>query len=149
MSDEDDQNDMFGDDDHGNDLSKYQALSDVDRDRWPHTMAELVDVFTAEARRHSMAGTEDAAGKLARWVVLVLAEHFGGRQAYLPKGKQLKEALRDTQIWQDFKGQNHDELAKKYDLTVVRIYSIVNRQLMLHRTKVQPQLPFDEGSNAR
>ncbi len=144
MSDEDDQNDMFGDDDHGNDLSKYQALADVDMDRWPKVMAELVDVFRAEALRHKMAATEEAADKLARWLVLTLGGYFGGRPMYLPKGDKLEIALRDTHIWQEFSGNNVPELAVKFKLTTVRIYDILAQQRTLHRAKVQPQLPFQE-----
>lgn len=129
---------LFGDDTHGNDLSRANVEGLDDR-HWPRAMAELVDVFTAAAVREEIA-VGDEAQALARWAVLTLGNHFGGRQTYLPKGESLRSAMRDQQIWQEFNGRNQDELARKFDLTVIRVYQILSEQRALHRDKIQPRL---------
>lgn len=140
------QDDIFGDDTHGNDLSKAE-FNDVDEHRWPKAMAEFIDVLAASALRNGMVSTPEDAKQYARWAVLTLGKHFGGRQVYLPKGDKLLSALRDNQIWHDFNGKNHEDLAARHGLTVVRVYKIIAEQRHLHIEKLQPQLPFKGASN--
>lgn len=132
------QQDIFGNDTHGNDLTAASSAQLEDH-HWPRTMSELVDVFTARAMQDDIVSDEEASS-LARWVVLILGNHLGGRQAYLPKGDKLRAALRDQQIWHDFNGRNQVELASKHQLTVIRIYQILSEQRALHRDKIQPKL---------
>jgi len=139
------QNDIFGDDTHGNDLLASE-LEAVDLHRWPRMLAELVDVYSAAATREGIVQEEEKAQRIARWVVLTLGQHFGGRQFYIPQGGALRIALRDTKIWSEFTGNNVSELAGKYHLSEVQIYKIIKEQRALHRAKVQPQLPLG-GTN--
>jgi len=130
-------------DTHGNDLSQAE-LASVDDHRWPKAMAEMVDVLSASAIRQGVAAKKEDADHLARFVVVTLGHHFGGRQIYLPKGDILDAAIRDKKIWQEFNGKNVVQLAIKYKLSEVAIYKILSQQRALHRAKVQPSLPFGE-----
>lgn len=145
MSDQkhEEQHDFFGDDTHGNDLSSAQVAS-IDDHRWPKTMSEFVEVLSAAAVRQGISKDKTAANEIARWAVLTLGVHFGGRQVYLPKGDVLHTALRDMQMWQEFTGHNHEQLASKYKLSVVAVYKIIGQQRALHMAKVQPRLPLEE-----
>ena len=53
-----------------------------------------------------------------------IREHWGGQPIYLPKGVQYDFSRRDLEIFDRFNGHNHAELAKEYNLTVMRIYQI-------------------------
>lgn len=135
------QDDIFGDDTHGNDLT-HAKVAEIDEHRWPKAMAEFIDVLAASALRSKLVANEAEAQKYARWCVLTLGKHFGGRQVYLPKGDHLDKALRDNQIWHEFNGKNHEALAEKYRLTVVGIYRIIATQRQLHINRIQPKLPL-------
>ena len=51
--------------------------------------------------------------------------HFGGALIYLPRGNNYELSLRDREIWLDFKGDNYHELMRKYNLTEVRLRTII------------------------
>ncbi|MFZ1417667.1 MAG: Mor transcription activator family protein [Burkholderiaceae bacterium] len=51
----------------------------------------------------------------------------GGRDTYIPKGHLFELSQRDEEIYNQFKGNNYYELARKYGLTEIQIRSIVKR----------------------
>ena len=51
---------------------------------------------------------------------------------------QLSE--RDMQIWSEFNGRNHNDLVKRYDLTLQQIYRILKDIGELERAKTQGDL---------
>ena len=69
-----------------------------------------------------------------------LSCHWGGQLIYFPKGVRVRVSRRNRAIYSDFDGHNHVALARKYNLTLQRIYQVVklcrhedinNRQLQL------------------
>jgi len=50
----------------------------------------------------------------------------GGTSFYLPKGMVRKRSQRDREIFAEFNGKNMRELARKHNLSDMRIYQIVN-----------------------
>lgn len=52
----------------------------------------------------------------------------GGRQFYIPTAKVLEVGIRDNQLLQDFNGANVDDLARKYGLSIQRVYDIIKKQ---------------------
>jgi Mor family transcriptional regulator len=42
---------------------------------------------------------------------------------------------RDEAIWQEFTGNNHVELARKYGLTTIHVYRIIKRMRQEKRAK--------------
>lgn len=55
-------------------------------------------------------------------------DEFGGENLYIPKNISGKAARRNRQIYDEFTGDNHEVLAKKYGVTLKRIYAIIKEQ---------------------
>jgi len=70
---------------------------------------------------------EETATEVAREYAHQLATHFGGQLFYFPKDLALTLMRRDMRIFEEFTGTNHEELARRYNLTVARIYFILDR----------------------
>lgn len=132
------------------DDGERQALADrveaaddaVDERRWPSMLTELLQVLEARYLRRGMSAADAFA--LARDSVLEIAEHLGGRVAYLPRGKHIRVALRNAEIYRRCNGRNHGELAKKYDLNTIQIYRICREQRRLNVGRLQGQLALTE-----
>lgn len=108
------------------------------RAKWPKALTDLVSVIEAAYLR--AGDTPEAARYRAFVTVRALSRYAGGRQLYMPKGDVLERALRDREIWAKYKGNNVDDLAEAFELTVVQIYSIIAEQRALHRKRLQPPL---------
>lgn len=54
-----------------------------------------------------------------------IREHWGGQPIYIPRGAQYVFEQRDLDIFEEFNGHNHAELARKHDRSVMRIYQII------------------------
>ena len=135
---------------HQNDIFSTGVTPSIDignsvtQDRWPETLAQLIEVFTAALMREYKLNQEQAANQ-ARTITYEMAMYFGGNQVYLPKGDKLQRAIRDNAIWKNFNGRNIHELVTQYRLTHQQIHNIVREQRALHLAKVQPKLPFDDN----
>ncbi|MFL9598853.1 Mor transcription activator family protein, partial [Aeromonas veronii] len=70
----------------------------------------------------------------------VQAHYMGVRAYYIPTGEQLKAALPDTAIWDEFNGRNIDQLARKHGLSVPQTYAVVAAHRELTRRRQQPDL---------
>jgi Mor family transcriptional regulator len=128
--------DLFGDEVPADALEHMQ--SPEIRAKWPKALVDLVSVIEAA---HLRAGdAPEVAQRRAFVTVRALSNYAGGRQLYMPKGDVLERALRDREIWGKYKGNNIDDLAETFDLTVVQIYSIIAEQRTLHRNRIQPSL---------
>ncbi len=111
-------------------------------DRVPELVTDLQDQLTAQLLAALPAGTlapQDAkiiGIKVARFIT----DNWGGQLIYFPKnhGGQLSE--RDLQIWADFNGRNHIELASKYNLTTQHVYKILKNVGERERAKTQGNL---------
>jgi Mor family transcriptional regulator len=106
--------------------------------RWPQLIVDLIEVQTA-ALVH-MGLPEEQAERYARAMVIAQSLYQGGRHLYLPRGKQLEQALRDDEIYRAHRRGNTEALARRYDLTERQVQNIVKRQLELHRARVQMPL---------
>lgn len=92
-------------------------------------------LFEAVALMDSRAGQErpDAAwlGVLAAMARIVsaqlqhLSQKKGGKAIYLAKGIAVFLTARDLQMCAEFRGNNYDALARKYDLTEMRVRQII------------------------
>lgn len=106
--------------------------------RWPQLIVDLIDVQAAALKR--LGVTEERAEDYARVMVTAQSIYLGGRHIYLPRGKQLEQALRDDAIYRAHRRGNTETLARQFDLTERQVQNIVRRQLELHRARVQPRL---------
>ena len=66
----------------------------------------------------------------AKEVGLRLAEHvrveWGGQAQYIPRGTSYACSLRDFEIFEKFRGDNYDQLAREYDMSEMRVRQIIN-----------------------
>lgn len=56
-----------------------------------------------------------------------LADNWGGQIVTFPKDHKYKLAMRDIEIYNEFNGRNHGELARRYQMTVRGIYKVIKR----------------------
>lgn len=124
------------------DSLEQAGVDDVPEERWAQTLVHMVQVTEACLRRSRVQEPE----AVARAVVLELANYFGARQWYLPRGDRLRIALRDAEIYRRAKRGNIEALALEYGLNVIQVYRIVRQQKALHIAKIQGRL-FEEGTS--
>ncbi|HTN30690.1 MAG TPA: Mor transcription activator family protein [Pseudomonas sp.] len=128
--------DLFGDE-IPEDALAYVQSPEI-RAKWPKALADLVSVIEAA---HLRAGDgPEVAQRRAFITVRALSRYAGGRQLYMPKDDVLERALRDREIWAKYKGNNIEDLADTFGLTVMQIYAIIAEQRTLHRQRIQPSL---------
>lgn len=95
---------------------------------------EIYRLATTSLAEHHIA--PDIADQTANHLRTQIALTWGGQLLYIPKDYQANISRRDHQIYAEFNGKNHSELATKYNITTNRIYDIV-RQI---RKNNQPDL---------
>ena len=81
-----------------------------------HVAASLVELVSMEG---------EAARHVAQEVADRMAAHWGGQNVYFPMGLAGKLSRRDRQIFEEFTGTNHSDLARKYAVSLQWIYKIV------------------------
>ena len=86
----------------------------------------LYDIIYHALIRQGMVGEQALA--VAEESTDTVLEEFGGENLYIPKNISGKAHRRNRQIYDEFTGDNHDELAKKYGVTLQRIYAIIKEQ---------------------
>jgi len=77
---------------------------------------------------------------LARVGVLALAELMGGDNWYFPNAAELREELRDIEIYRRFNGRNIEALAREYRVTLRQMYRIITKQRAAANARRQGQL---------
>lgn len=100
------------------------AAATSDRRAWPQTLADLIDLITAHFQRRGVA---EPVGE-ARALVALIANYFGGRPMYLPRGQRLATALRDAALYAEYDGANVHELARRHRISVAHAYYILAQQ---------------------
>ena len=90
-----------------------EALLEIARIVQEQLLASGID--TEEARKIGLKAADQ------------VRQNYGGTEVYISKGLALILSERDWQIWREFDGSNHQELAHKYDTTSRHIYRIVAR----------------------
>ena len=96
-------------------------------------IGEMFDVLINEFEKNSK--TKNEALTLAESAVLTIANYFGGRSFYLPNGTRLKAQIRANRIFKEFKGDNMNELTRKYSLSSPHIYAILRKQQKLRKNE--------------
>lgn len=109
-------------------LAALSELKDDERSdfihRWPSTLQSLSALMQVTLKKHGVSNADRISEDLATGLSL----YFGGRDMYIPNGESLKKALRDIKIWNEFKGNNLEQLSRDYGLTERRISEIVAEQ---------------------
>jgi Mor family transcriptional regulator len=93
----------------------------------------LRDITGIDAEKAELVGQE---------IAVSMAKHWGGQNLYFPKGLSFQVSQRYLEIYNEFNGRNHAELAMKYDLTVQWVYRIIKLFRQMERDLAQRSL-FD------
>lgn len=90
---------------------------------YPEILQDLADKATV------FLVAEGLEQQCAKEVGSKLAEHvrkeWGGQMQYIPRGTRYQCSLRDFEIFDKFKGDNYDQLAREYDMSEMRVRQIV------------------------
>ena len=94
------------------------------KSKGPELLVDLAEQCSV-ALRESAGLDKDKAEQVGREIADRMAAHCGGQNIYFPMGLSYKLSQRDRQIYDDFTGANHSELARKYGVSLQWIYKIV------------------------
>ncbi|MCU7842174.1 MAG: DNA-binding protein [Candidatus Thiodiazotropha sp. (ex Troendleina suluensis)] len=100
--------------------------------KWPELLADLAD-HTSAILHELTSLDETLIERIARELIDRQRHNWGGQQVYFPKCNSLEVAERDLQMYADFNGTNHDELARKYDISTVQVYK---RLRLVHEAEI-------------
>lgn len=140
-----DNHDFFGDDGIPGD-----ALEHIDdptvHTAWEGRLQEMCGVVEHALKQRDE--TQAAAPELARHVVFWIADTLGGSVIYLPRGENLKRALRDAALYRDWheRGASPHELARQYRVAVQTAYAIIARQRAIRRRLAPDLFGFDDDA---
>lgn len=98
-------------------------MSDNAAVEYPELLADLADKLTEAL---VVRGLErEKAKEIGREAAEFIRTEWGGQLVYIPKGTLFALTQRDLEIWREFNGHNHADLARKNNVTLQRIYQIV------------------------
>lgn len=92
-------------------------------DDYPEMLAELVMLFHHRLKE-SLA--VDLSADLAFALSEDVREKFGGCLVYFPKGHHYQRVKRNEALLRAFNGRNHNELARRFNLTLSCVYDILS-----------------------
>jgi Mor family transcriptional regulator len=90
--------------------------------KWPEKLVEIYEHLVNDYLKDHPA---EIARSMAERAALIMSEVGGGRVFYLPKAEKLKKNFRNNQIWKEFNGRNHENIAKDHNMSVQHIYKII------------------------
>lgn len=99
---------------------------------------ELLQDLAAKLERtaqEQLGVGSDKARRFATEAVGLIADDWGGQLIYVPMNAVGRRTQRNLQIWREFKGDNHAELATRHNLCVQRVYEIIKAMQRLHAPK--------------
>lgn len=107
---------------------------------YPQLLADLADRLSTALANEGLAPTR--AREIGFKAAEAVRAHWGGQLVYIPVGTGYEISERDREIWDKFNGDNHEALAREYQVTVVHVYRIVKRMHAAARARNQKSL-FD------
>lgn len=102
------------------------------KSKGPELLVDLAEQCSV-ALRETVGLDRDKAEQVGREIADRMASHWGGQNIYFPMGLSYKLSQRDRQIYDEFTGANHSELARKYGVSLQWIYKIVK---MVHQEEL-------------
>lgn len=110
----------------------------ANRSRGPELLVDLIATSTAAMVEAGL--DRGKAEGIAKEIAERMAAEWGGQCLYFPQGLALKLSRRDAQIYAEFTGSNHAELARKYHVSVQWIYKIVKSAAKAESARQQIEL---------
>ncbi len=94
-------------------------------DQYPEVLVDMADCIR---QRLCLSLPADQAEPLALDIIEAIRIKFSGETIHIPMTKTFDRAQRDKAVLAEFDGHNHRALARRYGLSLVRIYQIINRE---------------------
>jgi Mor family transcriptional regulator len=94
------------------------------KSKGPDLLLDLADHVSA-AIVEMLQLPKDVADHVGFEVADRIAAHWRGQHIYVPMGLAPKALSRNRQIYEEFNGKNHSELARKYSVSLVWLYKII------------------------
>ena len=93
------------------------------RSNYPELLNHLADSVCSIAMEFGI--DRCVSEQIGHEVAVKMATDFGGQNVYIPIGLTFKLHQRDLEIFNQFNGNNHNELARINKICVQRIYKII------------------------
>jgi len=97
------------------------------RQRAAALLADLADRLADRAKK-DLKVPKAKAEEFGADIADDIADVWGGQNFYIPKDMIAKARSRDARLYDEFTGDNHNELADKFDLSTQHVYRIVRRE---------------------
>lgn len=94
------------------------------RSKGPELLVDLAEQC-AQVLMEIAGFDDEKAHNVGQEIAQRMAVHWGGQNIYFPMGVSFKLSQRYRQIYGEFNGTNHSELARKFRMSVPWIYKIV------------------------
>lgn len=105
----------------------------------PELLMDLADK-SAKILQECIEIDPEIANHVGSQIARNIAESWGGQTVYIQKGMGMFAHERDLQIYKEFSGNNHAELARKYKISMQWVYVIVKKMQAIKMREVQPEL---------
>ena len=105
----------------------------------PELLMDLADK-SAKILQECIEIDPEIANHVGSQIARNIAESWGGQTVYIQKGMGMFAHERDLQIYKEFDGANHAELARKYKISMQWVYVIVKKMQVIKMREVQPEL---------
>ncbi|WP_186265046.1 Mor transcription activator family protein [Burkholderia gladioli] len=108
------------------DIEPLERLLDAD---YPERLREIaVNLYAELLERDELVASLGQVGlaELAIAQTERLSTNVGGHNFYMPKGVSFRLTPRNRQMCAEFRGNNYEDLARRYHLSVMRVRQIVD-----------------------
>jgi len=118
-------------------MSSHLILDDA----YPEVLADIArQIYTSLREDPRVKLPHPVAAEVALSVTEHVRKNIGGVSMYIPRGRAYEASQQDKLIYREFRGDNYHELARKYDLTEMRVRQIVGRVSLIEKAKRQHNL---------
>ncbi len=114
-------------------------MKQINNAEMPELLMDLADK-AAKILQDRIELEPDIAAHVGSELARSMAESWGGQTIYVPQALGMFAHERDVQIYREFNGTNHAELARKYQISMQWVYSIVKKMRAIKMREVQPEL---------
>lgn len=102
----------------------------------PELLSDLIDTIVATLTARAAIDRQQAT-ILAHSIAESMALQWGGQSIYFPKWMVRRLSERDQMIYDEFTGDNHAELARKYNMSVQWVYQIIKAAAKVESARQQ------------
>lgn len=108
------------------------AVVDIFEEKAPEVLADLAKHIEM-ALEEKCQFTPERAKQIGIDIAQKMAQNWGGEVIYIPRNLLMALNERDMKIYNEFNGNNHRELARKYNVSMQWVYKIVKR---IHKDEI-------------